>query len=201
MAFFVEGAKELLIQLLQEAQAAAAEATRDSGESGSGKAEQQKRPEQQQQPVQVQVIFAFTGGKWQWPPVRIGHEWHLPATKRHTALVLETVSVRPAAFLVRNFLTEVEADHVRSKAAPAMRRSAVGGNLDKADGWKKMGDDRASRNTFLPHGVDRVVRELESRANWLTRTGKKNTGLALFGWVIVDARNDPFIEIGSGHIQ
>ena len=117
--------------------------------------------------------------------------------QRHTALVLETVSVRPAAFLVRNFLTEVEADHVRSKAAPAMRRSAVGGNLDKADGWKKMGDDRASRNTFLPHGVDRVVRELESRANWLTRTGKnkKNTGLCL-QWAIVDARNDPFIEIG-----
>eukprot|EP01046_Picozoa_sp_COSAG06_P009199 COSAG06_NODE_477_length_15216_cov_133.572402_5_plen_456_part_00 len=167
-----EGAKELLIQLLQEAQAAAAVAAAASG--GGEKAEQKKKPEQP-----VQVIFAFTGGKWQWPPVRIGHEWHLPATKRHAALVLETVSVRPAAFLVRDFLTEVEADHVRSKAAPAMRRSAVGGNLDTADGWKKMGDDRSSRNTFLPHGVDRVVRDLESRANWLTRTGRNGF------WVIV----------------
>ena len=41
------------------------------------------------------VIFAFEGGRWLWPAVRIGHVWSVGAAS------LETLSVRPAVFRVR----------------------------------------------------------------------------------------------------
>jgi hypothetical protein len=81
--------KELLIQLLEQAETQAGTRDEGGGESGCEAEQGQKR--------QQQVVFGFTGGKWQWPPVRIGHEWHLPANKQHDALVLQTVSVRPVS--------------------------------------------------------------------------------------------------------
>jgi hypothetical protein len=44
-------------------------------------------------------------------------------------------------------------------------------NPVEGEGWKVSGNQRASSNTFLAHSADRVVKELETRANWLTRCG------------------------------
>ena len=65
------------------------------------------------------VIFAFEGGRWLWPAVRVGHVWSVGAAS------LETLSVRPAVFSVRDFLTREEAAHIRRVTQPLLRRSGA----------------------------------------------------------------------------
>ena len=111
------------------------------------------------------VIFAFEGGRWLWPAVRVGHVWSVGAAS------LETLSVRPAVFRVGEFLTREEAAHIRRVTQPLLRRSPVTGSGESVgEEHSHKSQARTSSNAFLGRGADETVRTLEARAHWLTRT-------------------------------
>ncbi|KAL6755211.1 hypothetical protein V8C86DRAFT_2682598 [Haematococcus lacustris] len=77
---------------------------------------------------------------------------------------VESLAWNPRVFLYHNFLTPAEAHHVRSVAAPQMRRSSVVG----PNGSAVLDPVRTSYGTFIPRNQDAVVAGIEERlATWL----------------------------------
>eukprot|EP01043_Picozoa_sp_COSAG02_P067844 COSAG02_NODE_11052_length_1805_cov_1.015240_1_plen_290_part_00 len=70
------------------------------------------------------LLFAFDGGRWLWPPVRIGHQWNVTGDDGRE-FQLTTLSLRPTVFEVSAFLNTEEAKLVRDLAAPTLARSGV----------------------------------------------------------------------------
>ena len=66
-------------------------------------------------------------------------------------------------FLIKGFLTDEEADHIRTISGERMTRSGV----VEADGGTAISDIRTSSGTFLERGEDEVVKRVEERiAAW-----------------------------------
>ena len=70
------------------------------------------------------LLFAFDGGRWLWPPVRIGHQWNVTGDDGRE-FQLTTLSLRPTVFEVSAFLNAEEAKLVRDLAEPTLARSGV----------------------------------------------------------------------------
>ena len=70
------------------------------------------------------LLFAFDGGRWLWPPVRIGHIWNVTGDDGRE-FQLTTLSLRPTVFEVSAFLNTEEAQLVRDLAEPTLARSGV----------------------------------------------------------------------------
>ena len=117
-------------------------------------------------PAQNHVIFAFDGGRWLWPPIRIGHVWNISLPSKQK-LQLRTLSLRPAVFSMEGFLSAEEAALIQQTAAPSLARSGVA-NTDGSG--KDSADVRTSSNTFISRGSSQEITELERRVHALTRT-------------------------------
>jgi len=84
-------------------------------------------------------------------------------------LQLQTVSLRPAAFEVFNFLQGDEGGYLREKARPRMAGSGIA-NVD-ADQGKEMTDVRTSTMTFLHMDHDPILKAVARRVQCLSRVG------------------------------
>ena len=111
------------------------------------------------------IFFAFDGGRWTWPPIRIGHVWR--TTHMGKPLELRTLSLRPAVFEMKGFLTQPEAEHIRSLASPHLARAG----LQYTDGTgEETADVRTSTNTFISRGDTAMIAQLEKRVHAVTCT-------------------------------
>ena len=76
-------------------------------------------------------------------------------------LELEVFSLRPRAFIIRNFLTEAETDAIIAYAGPRMAGSFVG---NKDAGGARKSETRTSRNTWLGRDSFPITETLYRRA-------------------------------------
>lgn len=134
-------------------------------------------------------LLLYEGGQWIWPPISLHHTWTVygnghavsgahadgaPAVAdaaggERVAMTLVTVSMKPVAFEVRDFLRGDEAAHMQSKASPHMFASGVA-NID-ADRGKQMDGVRTSTMTFLHMDHDARLKAVARRVQCLTRVG------------------------------
>jgi prolyl 4-hydroxylase len=90
-------------------------------------------------------------------------------------LELEVISLKPKAFMIRNFLSDVEAEAIVAYAGPRMDISYVG-NTDA--GGARKSDTRTSRNTWLSKDAFPITTSLFHRAEHvlnITRLDHRNT--------------------------
>jgi hypothetical protein len=80
--------------------------------------------------VATQSVVFIEGGQFMWPGVKIGHMHTLPLKDGNT-LTLETLSMQPLVFSVRDFLHDQECDEIISLAGDRMFNS--GGRLGRAE--------------------------------------------------------------------
>ena len=97
-------------------------------------------------------VFIIEGGQFMWPSVRVGHVStvsNLPGLvgKR---IKVETISLQPRVFQIRNFLTDTECDAIRALSEPFMGDSTT----VKADGDHGKSDSewRTSKTHWLHQG-------------------------------------------------
>lgn len=110
-----------------------------------------------------------------WPAKQVGEVhrvisnhsfWLCDGTKEQcqstepVELELEVISLEPRAFVIKNFFSNYEADHIVAKAEPSMAHSSVG---DTETGAFES-DTRTSSNTWLPRGTSEVTETLFRRA-------------------------------------
>ena len=71
---------------------------------------------------------------------------------------------KPRAFLYHEFLTDEECDHMIEAAKPGLSQSGV---VDTETGGSSISEIRTSKGSFLPRGMDDVIRGIERRiAEW-----------------------------------
>eukprot|EP01025_Chloroclados_australasicus_P050639 TRINITY_DN5845_c0_g1_i1.p1 TRINITY_DN5845_c0_g1~~TRINITY_DN5845_c0_g1_i1.p1 ORF type:complete len:309 (-),score=38.08 TRINITY_DN5845_c0_g1_i1:202-1128(-) len=81
----------------------------------------------------------------------------LPHTWRGEIIQL---SWRPRAYLLKNFLSEEECDHIIQKAKPGMQKSSV---VDNKTGKSVDSQVRTSTGTFFNKGEDNIISTIEQR--------------------------------------
>mmetsp|Transcript_23903 Transcript_23903/g.32870 ORF Transcript_23903/g.32870 Transcript_23903/m.32870 type:complete len:368 (+) Transcript_23903:289-1392(+) len=79
------------------------------------------------------------------------------------ARYVEQISWQPRAWRYHNFLTPDECQHIKERAAPALRRSTVVDAKEKSAGSGKIDNIRTSSGMFLDRGSDEVQRRIEER--------------------------------------
>ena len=89
-----------------------------------------------------------------WEGVEVGHVRTLRLPDG-TSWSMETLSMRPLAFLVRDFLSVDECERLIALAKPRLKQSLMMGNATAAE--------RTSESVFLPAAQDSLLRELQAR--------------------------------------
>ena len=112
------------------------------------------------------VVYAYEGGNFVWPGIRVGHEVTLETEDPEFGNVtLTTLSLQPLVFTIDPLLTKSECKHIIRKAKPEMANSPVShidSDIGKADStW------RTSTQARLPKGGGKVVSTIETRAHKL----------------------------------
>lgn len=79
------------------------------------------------------------------------------------SLTLEVISVKPKAFLIKNFLSDFEADYMIEQAAPRLGISQVGHAGDA-----RVAKQRTSRSAWLPRGHSEVTEAIYRRSGLVT---------------------------------
>ena len=97
---------------------------------------------------------------YRWDGVEVGHTRTLRLPSG-AAWEMETLSLRPLAFLVRGFLSADECEQLVALAQPKMRGSLMMGNAS--------GSERTSTSVFLPASEDALLGELQRRLAALTQ--------------------------------
>lgn len=81
---------------------------------------------------------------------------------------VQLISWQPRAFLYHNFLTDQEVHHIRSTAAPLMKRSTVAGDGNISSGQGILDEYRTSYGMFIPKTHDPIVEGIINRvAEWV----------------------------------
>ncbi|KAK9812281.1 hypothetical protein WJX73_009910 [Symbiochloris irregularis] len=109
-------------------------------------------------------LLSATGGRqlnsvFGWGKASEKHDavgYNPPAGK----LWIETVSWEPRAFVLHNFLSPSECDHLIKTAAPSMEKSTV---VDNDTGKSVNSKVRTSSGTFLQRGADDIIKKIEAR--------------------------------------
>ena len=101
-----------------------------------------------------------TPPSYRWDGVEVGHTRTLRLPSGDS-WEMETVAMRPLAFLVRNFLTVDECERLISLARPKLRQSLLMGNASASE--------RTSESVFLPASEDTLLSELQSRLAAVTQ--------------------------------
>jgi prolyl 4-hydroxylase len=81
-------------------------------------------------------------------------------------LELEVVSLKPRVFIIDNFLSAYEADHIVDTAKPQVRKSFVG---NEEGGGIRESSTRTSYNTWIPRSTSAFYDSLYRRAGDLLR--------------------------------
>ena len=132
-------------------------ASRAAAEGGSGAAV-----------AEPLLLLVFEGGQWVWPGVRIGYRRPVELPGREdSALVMETVSLRPLVLSTEDLLAPAECDHIIERALPHMKASSV--SFMDHDVGKPATQFRTSTTYFMPSAT-RTVKALDARVANLTRT-------------------------------
>lgn len=120
-----------------------------------------------------------------WPTPEIGHvhhvdsdegHWHCKGSKKDCqhdgplSLTLEVVSQQPKAFIIEDFLSEYEADHIIALANPRAKESQVG-SID--GGGARKDSTRTSNNAWLSRSLSEVTESLSLRAADLLQLDEK----------------------------
>jgi prolyl 4-hydroxylase len=92
----------------------------------------------------------------------------------HAEFAIETLSEKPRVYVIRNFLSDKECDHLMTLSTPYLERSTV---LDETGGNEigLLDGRRSSYGAFLPPELfDPVVWQIESRIAKLTKYPVEN---------------------------
>ena len=113
-------------------------------------------------------MYLYTGGQFVWPGVRIGHKIPVPVpvVGGHKIVTLTTVSLRPMALVLSDFLSDDECDFIKDYAHNRMVPSGLA-TMDNTAGSQE--DVRTSTQTFMERNGSPQIRALEERAHNLTR--------------------------------
>jgi len=118
------------------------------------------------------MLYLYTGGQFIWPGVRIGHKTHVPVpvmnhdgSAGEKIVELTTVSLRPTALVLSNFLSDDECAFIKQYARSRMQPSG----LAMMDSSGDSRDVRTSTQTFMERNGSPQIRALEERAHNLTR--------------------------------
>ena len=84
---------------------------------------------------------------------------------------IEQLSWEPRAYLLHNFLSEEECDHLIQLGTPSLRKSSV---VDSKTGGSFDSDVRTSSGTFLSRHQDDVVSAIEKRIAHVTLIPEEN---------------------------
>eukprot|EP00931_Biecheleriopsis_adriatica_P078435 TRINITY_DN51896_c0_g1_i1.p1 TRINITY_DN51896_c0_g1~~TRINITY_DN51896_c0_g1_i1.p1 ORF type:complete len:262 (+),score=51.25 TRINITY_DN51896_c0_g1_i1:67-786(+) len=117
------------------------------------------------------VVFVLEVGVWMWPAVRIGFEQKVTEVGRGgVSATLKTLSVRPAVFEVKDFMSYDETEAVM-KLGSAQGLVASKGTMQSADlkSGKRSSEFRTSKQAWLKNHMSPVVLELDERTSRLTR--------------------------------
>lgn len=105
------------------------------------------------------AVYLFTGGQFIWPGVRIGHTIpvNVPVVGGHKVVTLTTVSLRPMALVLSDFLSEEECEFIKSYAASRMVPSGLA-VMDSTAGSQE--DVRTSTQTFMERNGSPQIRSV-----------------------------------------
>lgn len=93
-------------------------------------------------------------------------------TPSSTSLKVESLSWTPRVFILRNFLTENECDHLIDIAKDSLTRATV---VDHVTGLNKIDDVRTSEGVFLKKDLsDVIVKDIENRISLITMIPPEN---------------------------
>lgn len=84
---------------------------------------------------------------------------------------IEQISWEPRAYLLHNFLSDEECDHLIGLGKPSLRKSSV---VDSKTGGSVDSDVRTSSGTFLMHHQDDIVTAIENRIATVTMIPEEN---------------------------
>eukprot|EP00941_MAST-03F_sp_MAST-3F-sp1_P005544 g5544.t1 len=121
--------------------------------------------------VEAGEVFLFEGGQWIWPGVRVGHIHqlpNLPGKTKGSSVLLETLSLQPLVFSVRDFLSEEECDFIIEKSKGLMQSSPV--SLMDRDKGKAASNWRTSTQAWLHTHEHPEIQNLDHRVAVLTGT-------------------------------
>ena len=112
------------------------------------------------------VVYAYEGGNFVWPGVRIGYNITLKTGDEEFGdVTLTTLSLQPLVFTMDPLLTKKECKYIIKKATPEMEVSPVS-HID-SDIGKPDSQWRTSTQARLPKGGGKVVSKIERRAHAL----------------------------------
>ncbi len=95
-----------------------------------------------------------------------------PIKESVKTLDVEVLSWNPRIFLIHNFLTDAECDHVIAKSKPELTRSTV---VDSGSETGKIHYARTSKGMFFPQiTTDPVIKSIEDRISLFTMIPKEN---------------------------
>ena len=97
---------------------------------------------------------------FRWDGVRVGHLQHIEMPDGRI-LEMETLSMRPLSFLIRDYLSPMECDTLISIASPFLKASLVMGNAAQSE--------RTSHSAFLRSSLHELLPELQERLAALVR--------------------------------
>lgn len=96
-----------------------------------------------------------SNGYWQCDGISMDCQETTPITAK-----LEVVSTRPKVFIIENFLSDHETDHIRELASPKVKESTVGNN---EGGGVLTSSTRTSLNTWIPRKTSAITETISRR--------------------------------------
>lgn len=121
---------------------------------------------------QSEVVFLIRIGQWMWPAVRIGfmQEASLDHHGGLHSVTLETISLRPVIFKVRDFCSDDEiAGVLRVGSEQDLHKSDMTGSKVFTDRGVDIKSIRSSRQTWLRGSLSPHLQMLDGRVSQLTR--------------------------------
>lgn len=105
------------------------------------------------------LVLCYTGGRFQWPGVRVGYV--RPLALPDGVKELQTLSLKPLVFSISGFLAPDECDYIRTEASPHLERSGVS-HMDH-DVGKPAANWRTSQTHFLSSVVYPRLESIDAR--------------------------------------
>merc|ERR1740123_134787 len=118
------------------------------------------------------TLLVFEGGVFIYPAIRIDYERHI-AIGSDTVFTLKTLSVHPPVFVVLNFLSESDCDHIVELSANKMRESDVS-HMQNTNGAANKW--RTSTTHWLRQS-DAIIERIQSHCAALLRIPIRNQEL------------------------
>jgi len=132
-----------------------------------------KRLQSPTEVLRAQFVLLFEGGQFMWLPVRKGYVREVPNPHTGAPVFLETLSLQPILYRIRNFLRMEECDTIIEMGRPHMENSTVMARSDEDqendsdEGVKDM--YRTSTQARIPAGNHSLLLDLDYRISNFSR--------------------------------